>query len=270
MQKLISSSKLIKLDDKSIYLRKLILLCLQNEKRGHVGSAMSLVEILRVLYSKYIKKSKSKFILSKGHGCLALYALLYDKGFIKKTDLKTVGKFNSILGGHPEHDKINGVEISTGALGHGLPIAVGMAIGSKLKKKKTKFYVVCGDGEINEGSIWEALLSASKHKLDNLVLLIDYNKLQSYGRVDEILNLEPLKEKFESFNFNTIEVNGHNTKQIDNALTKANKIKNKPSVIICHTIKGKGIKIAEGNPSWHHKSMLTEKDLKEIEQSLGK
>jgi len=180
MKNKILNSKKIKLDQKSIYLRKLILECLKSEKRGHVGSAMSLVEIIRVLYKKYIKKDKSKFILSKGHGCLALYANLFDKGFIKKKELLSVGKFNSNLGGHPEHDKVKGVEISTGALGHGLPIAVGMAIASKIKKTKKHYYVVCGDGEINEGSVWEALLSASKHKLDNLTILIiiNYNHME--------------------------------------------------------------------------------------------
>ena len=123
----------IKLDKESIYLRKLIFICLKSHGRGHLGPAFSIVEILRVLYSKYIKKNKSKFILSKGHGCLALYAMLYQHGYIKKVDLLNTGKFNSILGGHPEHQKIPGVEVSTGSLGHGLPIAVGMAIGSKLK-----------------------------------------------------------------------------------------------------------------------------------------
>ena len=270
MRNFIKLSESIKLDERSIYLRKLILMCLENEKRGHVGSAMSLVEILRVLYDNYIKKNKSKFILSKGHGCLALYALLYDKGYIKKSDLISVGKFDSILGGHPEHDKINGVEISTGALGHGLPIAVGMAIGGKLKRRKTKYFVVCGDGELNEGSVWESLLSASKHRLNNLILLIDYNKLQSYGHINEILNLEPLAKKFKSFNFNVNEVNGHDIEQINNSLKKAIKIKYEPTVIICHTVKGKGIKVAEGNPFWHHKSNLSDKDLKDIKNSLGK
>jgi len=201
---------------------------------------------------------------------LALYAILYENKFIKKSDLLSVGKFDSILGGHPEHDKIKGVEISTGALGHGLPIGVGMAIGSKIKKDNKKYYVVCGDGEINEGSIWESLLSASKHNLNNLVLLIDYNKLQSYGRINDVLELEPLNKKFKSFNFNVLEVNGHDTLQIDKAIKLANKNLTKPTVIICHTIKGKGIKVAENNPSWHHKSLLTNKDLKDIENSLGK
>lgn len=266
----IKKSKQIRLDNKSIYLRKLILMCLKSEKRGHVGSAMSLVEILRVLYNKYIKKNNSKFILSKGHGCLALYSILYDKGYIKKKDLENAGNFNSILGGHPEHDKVNGVEISTGALGHGLPIAVGMALASKIKKINKKYYVVCGDGELNEGSMWEAMLSASKHSLKNLILLIDYNKLQSYGRTNEILDLEPLTAKLKSFNFNTVNINGHSIKEIDNAIRKANSSRKKPTAIICHTVKGKGIKIAENNPFWHHKSMLTDKDFEEIEKSLGK
>jgi transketolase len=265
----IFESKKIKLDKKSIYLRKLILLCLKHQKRGHVGPAMSLVEIIRVLYKRFVKKNKSKFILSKGHGCLALYAVLYDKGFIKKKDLLSIGKFNSNLGGHPEHDKVNGVEISTGALGHGLPIAVGMAIASKINKNNKKYFVVCGDGEINEGSIWESLLSASKHKLDNLILLIDYNKLQSYGKTRDILNLEPLTDKFKSFNFKTFNINGHDIIEIESTLNKVLKIKNKPSVIICHTIKGKGLRVAEGNPSWHHKSFLEENDLSKLEKSLG-
>jgi len=265
----IFESKKIKLDKKSIYLRKLILLCLKHQKRGHVGPAMSLVEIIRILYKRFIKKNKSKFILSKGHGCLALYAVLYDKGFIKKKDLLSIGKFNSNLGGHPEHDKVNGVEISTGALGHGLPIAVGMALASKINKNNKNYFVVCGDGEINEGSIWESLLSASKHKLDNLILLIDYNKLQSYGKTRDILNLEPLTDKFNSFNFKTFNINGHDITEIESTLNKVLKIKNKPSVIICHTIKGKGLKIAEGNPHWHHKSFLEENDLSKLEKSLG-
>ena len=269
MKNKILKSKKIKLDKKSIYLRKLILLCLKSEKRGHVGSSMSLVEIIRVLYKKFIKKDKSKFILSKWHGCLALYAVLFDKGFIKKKELLSIGKFNSNLGGHPEFDKVKGVEVSTGALGHGFPIAAGMAIAGKIKKDKKHYFVVCGDGEINEGSIWEALLSASKHKLNNLTLLIDYNKLQSYGKTSDILDLEPLTEKFKSFNFKTFNVNGHDIKEIESTLNKALKTKNKPSVVICHTIKGKGIDLAEGNSSWHHRSFLGDEDLLKIERSLG-
>jgi transketolase len=268
MSSIIKSSIKIGLDKESRILRRIVLECLESEKRGHVGSAMSLIEIMRVLYTKFIKKNKSKFILSKGHGCLALYAVLFQKRFISKQDLLSVGKFNSKLGGHPEHDKVKGVEISTGALGHGLPIAVGMAIASKLKRDKKLFFVICGDGEMNEGSMWEALLSASKHKLDNLILLIDNNKLQSYGLIKEILDLEPLKKKLISFNFETYEVNGHDVSQLEKIIKKAVLKKRKPKAIICHTVKGKGIKIAEHNPMWHHKSFLSEDDLKKIKESL--
>lgn len=267
MKSKIYKSQKIKLDEKSIWLRKLIFLCLKSKKSGHIGPAMSLVEIIRVIYDNYIKKDKSRFILSKGHGCLALYAVLYDKGFITKNDLLHAGKFNSILGGHPEHDKIKGVEISSGSLGHGLPIAVGMAIASKIKKIKQNFFVICGDGEINEGSIWESLLSAAKHKLDNLILLIDYNKFQSYGKNSEVLDLEPLTDKFKSFKFETYNINGHDIFEIEKTIKKCLKNKNMPSVIICHTVKGKGIKIAENNPSWHHKH-LSNIEISQIERLL--
>ncbi len=269
MKNFVTASNDIKLDKKSKYLRQLVFQCLESEKRGHVGSALSLIEIIRVLFDKFIKKNKSKFILSKGHGCLALYVMLYEKGYISKKSLLSVGKFNSKLGGHPEHDKIKGVEISTGALGHGLPIAVGMALANKIKRKNIQYYVVCGDGELNEGSIWEALLSASKHKLDNLNLLIDYNKLQSYGAIKDICDLHPLKEKLLSFNFKTFEVNGHCVNSLQKVLENLKAIKNFPKAIICHTVKGKGVSVAENNPEWHHKSFLDKKDLDSIRKALA-
>lgn len=258
----------IALDSRSKYLRSLVIECLENEKRGHVGSAMSLIEILRVLFDKFIKKNISKFILSKGHGCLALYSILYDKKFITKKDLLSVGKFNSKLGGHPEHDKVNGVEISTGALGHGLPFATGMALASKIKKKSTKYYVVCGDGEMNEGSIWESMMSISKHKLDNIILIIDYNKIQSYDFVKNVCDLSPLSKKLKSFNFKTFEVNGHDIRELEKVFIKAKNVKGKAVAIICHTVKGKGVKIAENNPEWHHKSFLGSDEMKKIKESI--
>jgi transketolase len=204
MNKLLNKKALeIRLDTRSKYLRKLIVQSLIGGGRGHMGSAMSLVEILRVLYDEFIKfnpkkpksENRDRLILSKGHGCLALYAILADKKFIKRTDLDATSRFDSILGGHPESLKVPGIEVSTGALGHGFPIGVGMAIAAKLKKKKHNIYVVIGDGESNEGSIWEAALSASKHKLNNLKVMIDYNKIQSYDFVNKVLDLEPLKKK---------------------------------------------------------------------------
>ena len=267
----------IKLDKRSKLLRKYVCDCLIGGGRGHVGSALSLVEILRVLYDDIMTydsnrpndPSRDRLILSKGHGCLALYAILADKNFIKSKALISTSKLNSKLGGHPEENKVPGVEASTGALGHGLPIGVGMALAAKILKKKHKVYVIVGDGEINEGSVWEAALSASKHKLNNLKVIIDYNKIQSYGSTKEVLDLEPLKDKWKSFGFQVSEVNGHHVNQIKKNLREFCKNRtSKPSVTICHTIKGKGFKFAENNPYWHHKNSFSEKEINQMYNSL--
>ena len=278
MNKLLNKKALeIKLDKRSKYLRKLVVKSLIGGGRGHMGSAMSLIEILRVLYDEFMHfnpnkpnlQNRDRLILSKGHGCLALYALLADKKFIKKNELDKTSKFDSILGGHPESLKVPGIEASTGALGHGLSIGVGMAIAAKLKKQKHKIYVIVGDGEINEGSIWEAALLAAKHKLNNLKVVVDYNKIQSYGFVDEVLNLEPLKNKWKSFGFDVSEVNGHNVKHLRNNFNKFLKNKKKnPSVTICHTIKGKGFYFAENNPKWHHKNSFSKEEILNINNCL--
>jgi transketolase len=267
----------ISIDKRSKYLRQLVVNCLISANRGHMGSAMSLIEILRVLYDEIIifdPKNKNlakrdRVILSKGHGCLALYAILADKKFINISELDSVGQLNSILGGHPESFKIPGVEASTGALGHGMPIALGMAVAAKIKKEEHNIYVIVGDGEINEGSVWEAALSAKKHKLNNLKVIIDYNKIQSYSFTREVLDLEPLKAKWESFGFEVSEVNGHDVVALKDNFTSFNKFKNeKPSVTICHTIKGKGFYFAENNPLWHHKNSFTTEEIKNLNESL--
>ena len=268
----------IKLDKRSLYLRSLVVDCLFGGGRGHMGSAMSLIEILRVLYDKFLKynskkprdKSRDRLILSKGHGCLALYALLADKKFFNKKHLKSSSKFNSILGGHPEFGKVPGVEASTGALGHGPAIGVGMAIAAKLNKQKYKTFAIVGDGEINEGSFWESSMIASKHKLNNFHVIIDYNKIQSYGKTKEVLDLEPLRQKLETFGYNVSEVNGHNVKQLTRYFQKIKNNKNKPTALICHTIKGKGFPFAENNPYWHHKNFFTDQEVKNINQCLQK
>jgi len=268
----------ISLDKRSKYLRGLIVKTLLSSGRGHVGSSMSLVEILRVLYDHIITfdpkkpklKNRDRVILSKGHGCLALYAILADKGFFSKKELLSFCKFNSNLGGHPESFKVKGVETSTGSLGHGLAIGVGMAIAAKIKNEKHKIFIVLGDGEINEGSIWEAALSASKHKLDNLKVLLDYNKIQSYGFVRDILNIEPLKKKWSSFGFDVSEINGHNIHQIKKNLNNFFKKKRKkPSITICYTIKGKGLAFAENNPSWHYRSSFKNNDIIRMQKYLS-
>ncbi|MDA9696724.1 transketolase [Candidatus Pelagibacter sp.] len=268
----------IKLDKRSLYLRSLVVDCLFGGGRGHMGSAMSLIEILRVLYDGYLRFNpknprqfnRDRLILSKGHGCLALYAILADKKFFSKKILKTASRFNSILGGHPEYGKVPGVEASTGALGHGPAIGLGMAMAAKLNKLKYKTYVLVGDGEINEGSFWETSMIASKYNLENLHMIIDYNKIQSYGKTEEVLDLEPLRNKLDNFGFRVHELNGHSVRELDNYFKKLKNNKKKPTALICHTIKGKGFPFAENNPYWHHKNFFTEDDILKINKCLGK
>lgn len=268
-----------KLDKLSLKLRKIIIdLFLIGQKKGiggHIGGAFSLVEILRVLYFNFAKNkpysskwiNRDRVIFSKGHGCLALYAILFYKGFIKKKAIQNYGKKNSILGGHPEH-YINGVEASTGSLGHGFPIGVGIALASKIKKRKNKVVVVVGDGELNEGSNWEAAMTATKYKLNNLIIIIDYNRYQSYGKLNDISNLNSIKKKFVSFGFYTQEVNGHDIKKLQTTFNNSKKSKLKPSAIICHTIKGKGLKEAENNPEWHYVKKLDQDKIDGIYNKL--
>ena len=191
------------LDDRSRHLRRLIFRAIENGGRGHIGPALSLVEIIRVLYDDFLRhdpakpawRERDRFILSKGHGCLALYAVLADKGFFAVGELDRFCHFDSFLGGHPE-TVVPGVEASTGALGHGLSIGLGMALAARMTGRDSKVYVLMGDGEINEGSVWEAAACADKHRLSNLTAIIDYNKIQSAGSVFEIQNMEPLADKW--------------------------------------------------------------------------
>lgn len=267
----------IDLDEKSVLLRKMIIDCIKPTRRGHIGPAMSLVEIIRVLYDSFLnvsprnplKEDRDIFILSKGHGCLALYAVLAEKNFFPKTELLKTCQFDSILGGHPENGKVPGVEASTGSLGHGLPIGVGMAMGAKIKNKKNKIVVLLGDGEINEGSIWESAMSASKHRLSNLIIMIDYNKIQSNDFVFKVSALEPIVDKWRSFGFKVEEVNGHSIDELNEVLKKVNLNSDTPTAIICHTIKGKGLSFAENNPFWHHKNNLSDEDIEKLERSIG-
>ena len=257
------------LDEHSKFLRQLVLEMVKVGRRGHIGSAMSLIEIIRVIYDSFLQfrpeepnwPERDRFILSKGHGCLALYAVLAEKGFFDKSELRKFCMPKSILGGHPERDKVPGVEASTGALGHGLPIGVGMALAAKIRKRSHRVLVVTGDGEINEGSVWEAALSAAKHNLSNLIVFVDHNKQQSYGPVSEVLEMAPLLEKWSSFGFTVSQVDGHNIHSLEKLMDELPLSKNSPTAIICHTIKGRGIPIAENNPAWHHKSGLSDDDI---------
>ena len=267
----------IKLDQRSKALRKLIVRSLIGGGKGHMGAAMSLVEILRVLYDDMINfdpkkpllSERDRVVLSKGHGCLALYAILVDKGFFPASELDTTSQVDSILGGHPEHAQVPGVEATTGALGHGFPISVGMALAAKIKKQKHKVYTIVGDGETNEGSVWEAALLASKHNLSNLKVLVDYNKIQSYDFVKDVSKLEPIVDKWRSFGFDVSEVNGHDIKELKKNLELfINNSNNKPSVTICHTIKGKGFYFAENNPEWHYRRSFSKEEIKKFDECL--
>jgi transketolase len=250
------------MDNRSRALRRRIVEVLEKGGRGHVGSSLSLVEMLRVLFDDILQfdparpdwTDRDRFILSKGHGCLALYVLLAEKGFFPEDELWKFCRPDGILGGHPEASKVPGVEASTGALGHGLSIGVGMALAGKMDRKLYRVFVVTGDGEINEGAIWEAALSAAKHRLANLTVLIDYNKMQSYGPTREVLDLEPLADKWRAFRFATAEVDGHDVEAIRRVLRTIPLAADRPTAIICHTTKGKGLSFAEGNAMWHHKN----------------
>jgi transketolase len=265
------------LDERSIYLRRLVVRGLDGGARGHVGSSMSLIEIMRVLYDDVLRyradepdwPDRDRCILSKGHGCLAQYVMLAEKGFFPHAVLDTFCRRDSILGGHPEAGKIPGVEASTGALGHGLPIGVGRAIGLRIHRRDARVFVVTGDGEINEGSVWEAALSASKHRLSGLVVMIDYNKIQSAGPTAEILELEPLADKWRSFGFAVAEVDGHDVEALRHVVRQTPLERDRPSVLICHTVKGKGLAFAENDANWHHKSSIKKDLVTQMYDALG-
>jgi transketolase len=243
------------LDQRSKDLRRLIIRGLEGGGRGHVGPSFSLVEILRVLYDDAIGPDDT-VILSKGHGCLAQYAMLVDKGLVDAKELDRFCRADGMLGGHPEHH-IPGIAVSTGSLGHGLSLAIGIA----LAKRHTRVFVICGDGEINEGSIWEAALCAGKHKLSNLTVIVDYNKRQSYGPTHEVQPLEPLVSKWIAFGFSTREVDGHDVSQLQWHLHHSHPhVTTRPTVIIAHTVKGKGVTAIENHPFWHHKDNFTADD----------
>ena len=265
----LSTPESIPLDARSKELRRIIVQTLGAGKRGHVGAAFSVIEILRVLYDDVLRvdpknplwPDRDRCILSKGHSCLALYALLADKGFFPKEELSKFCASDGILGGHPEYGKVPGVEASTGSLGHGFSFGVGFSLAAKLDGKHHKVFVVLGDGECSEGTIWEAALSASKHRLDNLTILVDYNKQQTYGTIEEVQGLEPFADKWASFGFAVREVNGHDTGEILSVLGSTPFESGKPNAIICHTVKGKGVSFTEKNLAWHHKAKITDAEV---------
>ncbi len=245
---------------KSIEYRKTILEIIYNSGAGHTAGSLSCIDILNVLYNNILDINPSNFnsidrnhyIQSKGHSVEALYAVLCDKGFFTRKELNTLNNFNSHFIGHPTR-KIQGIEHNTGALGHGLSVAVGMAIGLKLDKKPYKIFTLLGDGELSEGSIWEGLMSASKYKLDNLIIIIDRNRLQITGKTEDVNPIEPLREKFLSFGHAVHEVNGNSIKDLQSIFKKIPFEDQKTNIIIANTIKGNGISFIENKVIWHHK-----------------
>ena len=238
----------------SLKIRKSILKIANSSQCSHIGSNLSIVDILTILYVKFLKDRKNSFILSKGHACLAQYCVLKELGFITDKTLNTFGKNGTILMSHSSH-KVPGINLSTGSLGHGLPVATGIALANKINKKKSKMFVLLSDGELDEGSNWESILFSCHQKLNNLVVIIDYNKLQSIDTVKNTLNLEPLDKKFKSFGFKVVNINGHNHDQIFKALNSKSL---KPLVVIANTIKGKGVSFMENSVLWHYKSLNSE------------
>ena len=245
---------------------------------SHIGSVLSVAEIIAVLYTSVLnvdpkepkKPDRDRMILSKGHAGSAVYAALTETGFFPVEQLKTHYANGSILSGHVSHKGVPGVEVSTGALGHGLGIGVGLALGAKMDKAEWRTYVVLGDGECDEGSVWESALQAAQYKLDRLIAVVDYNHMQSLATVDETLRLEPFEQKWKDFGWNAMSVDGHDTEALKAAFDRAkrNAGSGKPTVILAHTIKGKGVSFMENNILWHYRTPQGEEyeeALKELE-----
>jgi transketolase len=239
---------------------------------SHIGGSLSIADLLAVLYSEILNVDskfpdnhrRDRFILSKGHSCVSVYAVLALCGFFNFDELKKYGKNDSILMSHISH-KVPGVDFSTGSLGHGLPFAAGKALAAKRHGESWRTFVMLGDGELDEGSNWEAMMFASHLQLDNLVAIVDYNKIQSLGITNDIIRLEPLKSKFEAFGWSVKELDGHNHTQIISTLRELPFANKCPSCIIAHTIKGKGVSFMEDKLLWHYKSP----DDDELKQALG-
>lgn len=268
-----NKTEILKLELKAAETRREIIQMIVRAKGTHIASAFSIVDILVCIYDKFLKfnpkkpldENRDKFVLSKGHGCAALYVTLANYGFFPKEVLETYCTPGSILGGHPDSTRIPGVETSTGSLGHGFSVSVGFALANKMNRKNGKVYCLVGDGELNEGSNWEAAMSASHHKLDNLILVVDDNKLMISGFAKDILDPLSFVEKFRAFGWNTIEIDGHNFSELMGAFKKA-KVKNgKPTAIIANTIKGKGVSFMENKKEWY--SMLPNEE--ELKIALG-
>lgn len=239
--------------------RKNIIEMLCESKSGHPGGSLSCADILTYLYYEKMNidvnnpkwEQRDRFVLSKGHAAPALYSVLAEKGFFPKEELKTLRKTGGLLQGHPDSKHVPGVDVSTGSLGQGISNAVGMALGLKAQNNNARVYVILGDGELQEGLVWEASMAAAHYKLDNLVAIVDFNGLQIDGKNEEVMGINPLDEKFKGFGFNVVECDGHDYEELDKAFKNAEETKGKPTVIIAKTVKGKGVSFMENQAGWH-------------------
>lgn len=255
-------------------IRRNVVEMIYHAKSGHPGGSLSIVDILTVLYFEEMnvdskdprKKDRDRLVLSKGHAAPGLYATLMEKGYISKDLVTELRKFGSPLQGHPDLKKLPGIDMSTGSLGQGLSAAQGMALAAKLDNLDYRVYTILGDGEVQEGQIWEAAMSIANFGLDNLVAILDSNDLQIDGNVSKVMPVEPLTSKFEAFNWNVINIDGHNYDEIRDALEKARNTKGKPTIIIAKTVKGKGVSFMENEAGWHGKAPNKEEFEKAMEE----
>ncbi|WP_298592154.1 transketolase [uncultured Mitsuokella sp.] len=261
---------------RACHMRANIIRMLTKAGSGHPSGSLSIVDILNVLYFEEMridpkdpkKADRDRFVLSKGHAAPALYAVLAEKGYIQESDLWQLRKTSAMLQGHPDMKHTPGVDMSTGSLGQGLSAANGMAIAAKLDKKDYRVYAIVGDGEIQEGQIWEAAMSAAHYKLDNLILFVDHNGLQIDGSNEEVMTVSPIDAKFRAFGWNVVSICGHDYEAIRGAIAAAKSIKGKPTAIVAETIKGKGVSFMENQVGWHGKAPSEEQceqALKELE-----
>lgn len=271
---------ILELKKKAVEIRKDILKMLMLAGSGHTGGSLSLVEILLALYYYKLKvdpknpdkRDRDRLLLSKGHGCPALYAVLTDKGYFDKEELWTLRKLGSRLQGHPQLG-LPGIDISSGSLGQGLSIANGMALAARSEKLDIRIYCILGDGETNEGQVWEAVMTSAHYKLDNVCAIIDFNKLQIDGFCCEVKDMTPYINKWKDFGWHAMETDGHDIVKVMDALDEAQRVKGKPTVIIAHTVKGKGISFIENKVEWHGiapKKEEYEKAIVELDEELKK
>lgn len=243
---------------------------------AHIGGSLSMTDILTVLYWKYLKhdparpdwEDRDRLVLSKGHGGVGHAVVLAHRGYFDKDALRTFNETGSMLGMHLDSLKVPGCESSTGSMGHGLPQAVGMALGARVLKKTWRVYCIIGDGESDEGSIWEAAMAAANYNLDNLIVIQDRNHMMIDGPTEEVMRLEPLADKWRAFGFDTREVNGHDLNQLAEAIEYAHTVKDKPIMLLCNTVKGKGVDFMENDPAWHYGGLSAEL-VEKAKRSIG-